>query len=233
MRIQFILHAEFESPGVIADWVDQKGFEAHYCRPFAEESIPDVNEFDWLVVMGGPQSPLELELYPYLKGEMELIEHTLSTNKPILGICLGAQLIGEVLGAPTERSPHKEVGIFPIQLTEEGQKDPLFQGFPAEFPVVHWHNDMPGLTQEARVLALSQGCPRQIIKYTNQVYAFQCHLEPTQQDIAGMIKHCESDLVHGKYVQSKQDLLAGDFSSINSLMHSILDGLLKLEQAFA
>lgn len=160
MKIQFVLHAEFEQPGAIDAWVNQKGFEAKYCRPFAGESIPATDCFDWLVVMGGPQSPLEIEAFPYLKDEIELIRQSLLADKSILGFCLGAQLIGEALGAPTERSPQKEVGVFPIQLTEAGYKDPLLLGISKEIPVVHWHNDMPGLTKEASVLAISEGCPR-------------------------------------------------------------------------
>ena len=228
MKIQFVLHADFEQPGAIATWASQKGFEAKYCRPFAGEAVPRVSTFDWLVVMGGPQSPLKLETYPYLKAEIELIKQAISADKTVLGLCLGAQLIGEALGASTERSPHKEVGVFPTRLTEEGLLDPLLQDFQREFPVVHWHNDMPGLTEESKVLAVSEGCPRQIVKYSQKVYGFQCHPEPDLEDIKEMIKHCESDLAPGRYIQSKEDIVAADFSSINKLTHHFLDGLLGL-----
>ncbi|NGX58188.1 MAG: hypothetical protein K940chlam3_01093 [Chlamydiae bacterium] len=229
MKIQFVLHADFEQPGVIATWANQKGFETKYCRPFLGETIPTIHEFDWLVVMGGPQSPLKLETYPFLRNEIELIKQALLANKTVLGFCLGAQLLGEAFDAPTERSPHKEVGVFPIELTEEGCSDPLLQGIPRKLSVVHWHNDMPGLTQESRALAVSDGCPRQIIRYSKRAYGFQCHLETTRQDIEEMIEHSENDFVPGKYIQSKSDFLASDFSSINAVMDHILERLLILE----
>ena len=107
----------------------------------------------------------------------------------ILGICLGAQLIGEALGASFEHSPNKEIGLFPITLTKDGQQDSHFSDFPKIFNVGHWHGDMPGLTNESKVLATSEGCPRQIIRYAPTIYGFQCHFEFTLEAIDGMIKN--------------------------------------------
>ncbi|MCH9610788.1 MAG: hypothetical protein S4CHLAM81_00820 [Chlamydiales bacterium] len=225
MKIQFILHANFEQPGIITSWAEQKGFETAYCRPFNGDSIPNVDTFDWLIVMGGPQSPLHLDKYPYLQSEMELIQKGIAAQKCILGICLGAQLIGQALGAQTEKSPHKEVGVFPIELTEAGKSDPLFKALNSTLPVVHWHGDMPGLTEESQLLATSKGCPRQIVRYNEHTIGLQCHFEPTQEDIAGMIKHCPEDLTPGSYIQSKEEFLASDFDTINGVMTHLLDRL--------
>lgn len=128
MRIQYIIHADFELPGIIEEWVKQNGFKEKFCRPFAGEKIPDPNEYDILMLMGGPQSPLNITESPYLKDEIYLIEQTIKAQVPVLGFCLGAQLIGEALGARTEQSPNKEVGIFPIELTKEGCADPILKG---------------------------------------------------------------------------------------------------------
>lgn len=230
MKILFILHADFERPGAIATWAKNHDFETKYSRPFLGETLPHVDEFDWLIMMGGPQSPLELDLHPYLRSEIKLTKEALLSNKVVLGFCLGAQIIGEALGARTMRSPNKEVGVFPIQLTSEGYSDPLLEGLPREFPVVHWHNDMPGLTKDARILATSEGCPRQIVKYSERAYGFQCHPEPSREDVEGMTLSCEADLKPGPFVQEKEEFLSSDFVSINKTMHDILDNLLELQK---
>ncbi len=227
MKIQYILHADFETPGVIQIWAQQNHFEENACRPFLGEKLPDPVHFDLLIIMGGPQSALAIEEAPYLSDEIALIKKALHRGTPILGFCLGAQLIGEALGATTEHSPSKEVGVFPIQLTEEGTQDILLESVPLKFPVVHWHNDMPGLTAESTILAFSEGCPRQIIRYLPFVYGFQCHLEPTKKNIETMIQHCPGDLTHGQFVQSAAEFLSSDFDSINKILIQILNNLVK------
>lgn len=230
MRIQYILHADFELPGIIAAWANQKQFAQKYCRPFAHEKLPKPQDFDLLIVMGGPQSPLNLKDAPYLKDEISLIEDSLKVGLPVLGFCLGAQLIGEAFGATTERSPFKEVGVFPIELTTHGLQDSLLQGLPQKFSVVHWHNDMPGLTSESKILAASQGCPRQIVRYSPMAYGFQCHPEPMRENIEAMIQHCPEDLVPAKFVQTAQDLLKHDYKVINQNMMHIMNNLASLYQ---
>jgi len=227
MKIQYIIHADFELPGIIESWAEQNRFTQKFSRPFAGESLPSSQEFDLLILMGGPQSPLDMNNAPYLKNEIFLIEQAIKMEIPVLGFCLGAQLIGEALGARTEHSPHKEVGVFPIELTEEGLQDSLLVGLPRKFSVVHWHNDMPGLTQDAKILATSQGCPRQIIRYAPMVYGFQCHPEITKKNMQTMIKHCSADLAPGLFVQKKDELLSSDFETINHFMVHILDNFLK------
>lgn len=230
MKIQYVLHADFERPGIIEIWAEQNQFSQAICRPFAKERLPSADDFDLLIVMGGPQSPLNLSEAPYLREEIALIKNAIALELPILGFCLGAQLIGEALGARTEHSPNKEVGVFPIQLTEDGIKDPLLEKLPARFSVVHWHNDMPGLTADAKILGFSQGCPRQIVRYLPQVYGFQCHPEPMKQNIEAMIHHCPEDLLPGKFVQTAGDMLAYDFGAMNGLMMQILNNLISIQE---
>ncbi len=225
MIIQYIIHADFELPGIIEVWAKQNQYKECFCRPFAGESLPNPNDYDLLILMGGPQSPLNMVESPYLKDEISLIKKTIKACIPVLGFCLGAQLIGEALGARTERSPHKEVGVFPIELTEEGFEDPILKNLPEYLSVVHWHNDMPGITAEAKILATSEGCPRQIIRYSPLIYGFQCHPEPTKKNIEAMIYHCPNDLAPGKFVQSREELLNNDFISINKIMIQIMDNL--------
>ena len=228
MNILCITHADFESPGVIETWANERGYKFTISRPYKGELLSLKSHYDFLIVMGGPQSPLELDNAPYLEDEIKLIQQAIEHNKLVIGFCLGAQLIGEALGAKTLRSPEKEVGVFPLSLTKEAENDPLMKEFPNSFPVMHWHNDMPGLTESSTLLGYSQGCPRQIVKYKNLVYGFQCHFEITLQGIKTMIKAVPGDLKPSKFTQSAEELLQQDYDAINQTMFKILDRLIIL-----
>lgn len=225
MKIHAILHASFETVGIIEDWAQENGHSLSLTHSYADQALPHVEDFDFLIIMGGPQSPSQQSLYPYLTHEIQLIQKSITANKLILGFCLGAQLIGEALGAKTLKSPEKEVGIFPIILTEEGKKDPVLQGFNESFNVIHWHNDMPSIPKEAVLLASSLGCPNQAFRYKNHVYGFQFHMEITQENAEDMCIHCPDDLTPSQFTQTKQIFLNSDFHSINEKMKTILDRL--------
>lgn len=229
MRIHTIIHALFEKPGIIESWAISKGHDLSSTHTYKGEILPDISTIDFLVIMGGPQSPIELDKYPYLRNEIILAKQAIDHGKAVLGVCLGAQIISESLGAKTERSPNKEIGVYPIYLTKEGEVDSIFKKFPKSLDVMHWHNDMPGIPQEAVLLAYSEGCPRQVIKYRDRVYGLQCHMEMTIELIKGMIEHCAGDLNPGKYIQQKEKLLANDMSEINNNMFFILDGMTSQE----
>lgn len=228
MKILCITHADFETPGVIESWSKNKALPFTIKKPYKGEQLPSVDSFDCLIIMGGPQSPLKLDKFPYLKDEILLIKDSIAQNKRILGFCLGAQLIGEALGATTEQSPEKEVGVYPITLTDAGIDDPLFKTLPKIFPVIHWHNDMPGLLEDSALLAFSEGCPRQIIRYSPLIYGFQCHLEIPLDGIQTMIEAVPEDLTPSKFTQNQTTLLAQDYDSINLMMMDLLDKFVTL-----
>lgn len=228
MQVHIIIHAPFEKPGTIETWAMDKGHNISYTHTYRGEQLPAASQVDFLVIMGGPQSPLELEKYPYLRDEIALTAQAIQQKKAVLGICLGAQIIGESLGAKTERSPHKEIGAFPIHLTAEGKNDPILKCLPESFDVMHWHNDMPGAPAGSVILAYSEGCPRQIIRYTERAYGLQCHMEMTTEMIKGMLEHCAADLKLGKYIQDAKKMLSINLSSMNEKIVLILDQLAKL-----
>lgn len=230
MKILIVTHASFEKPGSIETWAKNNGHQTREVSPYKGEKLPDIKEFDFLVVMGGPQSPLEIKDAPYLADEIKLIQQALNEKKRIVGICLGAQLIGEALGAKTERSPNREIGAYPLELLQDAKYDPVFQQFPDKFNVMHWHNDMPGLPKGAALLAKSEGCPRQAFRYGDRVYGFQCHFELTKELVEGMIDHCMNDLKQGPYVRSIKDLLETDYAEINAKMDHVLSYLSKLPE---
>lgn len=227
MNIFCIMHASFEPPGIIEEWVQEQGHTLCISRTYDGEPLPDAASFDFMIIMGGPQSSLDKE-NPYLADEISLIKEAINKDKIVLGICLGAQLISEALGAETERSPQKEIGVFPIELAKIAEKDPLFSDFPKIFDVVHWHNDMPGIPSGSTILANSERCPRQIIRFAPKVYGFQCHLEITHGVLKGLIAHCPNDLQSAKFVQSAEQMVHSNLETINLRMKAILDRIVDL-----
>lgn len=233
MKIHIVMHESFESPAAIEIWGKRKGFDITYTRQYAGDAFPEECNFDFLVVMGGPQSPeTTLEECPHYdaKKEIAFIKRAIGENKILLGVCLGAQLIGEALGAKFGHSPNREIGVFPLTLTEDGKQDSIIGAFPEKFLVGHWHGDMPGLTPESKILAVSEGCPRQIVRYAPKIYGFQCHFEFTPEAIEGMIENNAHELEQYKglpYIETAEHLRSHNYSEMNNLLFSFLDKISK------
>ena len=232
MRVHFIVHESFEAPGAYETWAINQGHDITYSRVYAGDRLPaDAEGIDFLIVMGGPQDPnTTLEACPHFnaKAEQTLSASAVKTGKAVIGICLGSQLIGEALGAPFSHSPEKEIGKFPITLTEDGRKDEMFSHFGKTLAVGHWHNDMPGLTPQAKVLAYSEGCPRQIVQYSERVYGFQCHMELTPEVVELLIEHSQNDLRRAgefRFVETAEKLRSHDYREMNQVLFSFLDKL--------
>lgn len=223
MQCHIILHADFEMPGVFVPWAKHKKMEIHLCRPYAGDALPDVGPNEPVIVMGGPQSAIRYEEYPYLVKEVEWIKKRLAHDHPFIGVCLGAQLIGVALGASAEKSPEKEVGTFDLTLTAEGKRHPYLQHLPHTFPAFHWHNDMPGLPNGAEVLATSEGCPRQIIEFSPKILGFQCHFEITPAVAKVLVEHGAEDLKPSRYTQTVDEIHQTDFTQMNLWLFHILD----------
>lgn len=234
MKIHFIVHEAFEAPGAYEQWVKARGYAATYSRLHLHETLPpSVDDIDLLVVMGGPQCPATTrEECPHFDASAEraFILKCVTAQKAVVGVCLGSQLIGEALGAGYEHSPEKEIGKFPIALTPEGKRNEKFSDFGDTLDVGHWHNDMPGLTESAVVIAHSEGCPRQIVQYSNLVYGFQCHMEFTPDVIELLIAASESELAsltNHRFVQQADALRANDYEEMNRKLHGFLDKLIE------
>lgn len=223
MKILCITHASFEKPGAIATWAENKKHTLVEVAPYDGESLSDELNFDLLVIMGGPQSPLETDKYPYLSDEIAFARKAIKANKCVWGTCLGAQIIAEALGAKTLRSENKEIGMYPVEVLAEAKHDPVFSQFGNSFNAIHWHNDMPGIPEGGTLLAKSKGCSRQAFVWGDRVYGFQFHLEPTRELIEGMIENCPDDLKSGTYVRTKDELRGSEFDEMNKHMFKMLD----------
>ncbi|WP_043200487.1 type 1 glutamine amidotransferase [Pseudomonas putida] len=234
MKVHFIVHEPFEAPGAYETWGRTRGHEASYSRVYADQALPaDASHFDLLVVLGGPQAPATtVAQCPHFNAaaECRLIQQAITAGKAVVGVCLGAQLIGEALGARFAHSPEKEIGKFPISLTLEGKANDKVSHFGEVLQVGHWHNDMPGLTADAKILAASEGCPHQIVEYTPLVYGFQCHMEFTKEVVELLIAASEADLATltgHRFVQQPAALRANNWDEMNQKLYVFLDKLVE------
>jgi GMP synthase (glutamine-hydrolysing) len=232
MHIHFIIHEHFEAPGAYEIWGKSRGCSLSYTRVYQDEPLPEeLESTDMLIIMGGPQSPATtLKECPWFdaQAEMRLIGRAIEAGKTVIGVCLGSQLIGEALGAAFCHSPEKEIGKFPVRLTDAGKTNPLFENFGGGLDVGHWHNDMTGLTPQEKVLAYSEGCPRQIVQYGERVYGFQCHMELTSEVVELLIEHSQNDLRRAgefRFVETAEKLRSHDYREMNQVLFSFLDKL--------
>lgn len=234
MNIHFVQHESFEAPGAILKWAQERDYAVNFSKVYEHHPLPENAEhIDFLVVMGGPQNPHTSKAEsPHFdaQAEIALIQKCIRAEKAVLGVCLGSQLIGEALGAGFEHSPEKEIGVFPIQLTDNGLKDEKVAHFGTSLCVGHWHNDMPGLTESSKILATSIGCPRQIIAYSDLVYGFQCHMELIPEVVELLINEEENFLTNNtrhKYVQKPDEIRGFDFHEMNEKLFGFLDKLVE------
>ena len=234
MRVHFVLHETFEVPGAYLKWAQERGHQVTMSKVYEREALLEtVDEIDFLIVMGGPQSPDEdRATFPYYdpQAEIELIQKAMKADCYIVGVCLGAQLMSVAYGAEYEHSPEREIGVYPVTLTPEGLADPHTSLFGANFDSGHWHGDMPGLTEDAVVLATSQGCPRQIIRFSPKHYAFQAHLEFDSQAIDLLMaadgeEHLRKQNKELPFVQTPEQLRTNDYSEMNKKLYDFLDSL--------
>ena len=177
-RLLVFQHVPYEILGTLNDQLKARGFRIRYIN-FGRhpDARPDISRYNGLVVLGGPMSVNDVEQYPHLATEVELIQQALASGIPILGICLGAQLIAKALGATIRPNEIKEIGWHDVSPTPAARDDPLFRDFAQSEKIFHWHGDTFMLPQGAVHLASSPLCPHQAFRYQSNVYGFQFHLE--------------------------------------------------------
>ncbi|MCA9405347.1 MAG: type 1 glutamine amidotransferase [Candidatus Omnitrophica bacterium] len=183
--ILYLKNIDIEGAGTLGDFFEKKGFESRIIDLGLGEPLPDTDfsDIEALVVLGGPMNVYEEDKYPFLKQETAFIQRTLEKKIPFLGLCLGSQLLVKSAGEKVTRSPQKEIGFFPIELTDTGQDDPLFKGLPKTFDVFQWHEDMFQIPPQGHLLASSTACPHQAVRVGDNAYGLQFHVEITDISI--------------------------------------------------
>lgn len=227
MNIHYLQHVHFEGLGSIATWAVQHGHEVSVTRLFSNEKLPEVESIDWLIVMGGPMGIYDHDDYPWIVLEKAFIRQVIDAGKVVLGICLGAQLIADVLGAKVAPNAHKEIGWFPLQRSTDKLGGCIADGLNA----FHWHGDTFELPQGADRIASSEVCINQGFLYGDRVVGLQFHLETTPESAVAIIANCGDELVDTPYIQTADEMLddAERFQSINRAMDCLLDHLAMLE----
>ena len=194
-KVLVIQHTAPETLGTIADALEPKGVVMDYIRVFQDEVVPKTMDgAAGLIVMGGPIGVRDQGKHPYLRDEMTLMENALKTGKPVLGICLGSQLLASILGARVSAAK-KELGWLPVRLTPQAQQDPLWAGVPPLFTAFHWHGDVFELPSGAVSLASSDATTHQAFRHGQKAYGLLFHLEMTENMIREMIRTFSEELL--------------------------------------
>ncbi|MBI5150366.1 MAG: type 1 glutamine amidotransferase [Candidatus Omnitrophica bacterium] len=219
--IIFVKNISLEGPETLGIFFQKKGYQVKEIDLDAGGRLPrDLKDVGALVVLGGPMSVYEEDKYPYLKEEDALIKRAVAQGVPYLGICLGAQLLAKACGATVGKSPQKEVGFFPIRLTPEGQKDPLFRGLEREPEIFQWHEDMFEVPSGARLLAASPACPHQAIRVGPRAYGLQFHVEITGQTVRDW---SEGYFGTDAAASAKQQAMLEDYQKKKDQFHRVAD----------
>jgi GMP synthase-like glutamine amidotransferase len=227
MRVHWLQHVEFEGIGAIGEWAEENGHELACTRLYDGETPPEVDRYDWLVVMGGPMNVDDEAGYPWLAGEKRAIRSAIDSGRIVVGVCLGAQLIARVLGVAVRANEHKEIGWYPVTLTDEGCRHPLSGGLPTRFDAFHWHGETFDLPDGAVHLASSEACANQMFAWGDRVLALQCHLEMTAEGVAAIVRNCRDELTAGTFIQNAEELAPSQsrLHDTRAHLHSLLDRL--------
>lgn len=223
MRAHCLLHAPFEELGGIAPWLAAAGYQITYSRMYESADLPACEAVDFLVAMGGPMSVNDERECPWLVPEKEFVRRCIAAGKPVLGVCLGAQLIASALGARVYRHSEKEIGWFPVRAVPVPGAG--YFRFPTEQTVFHWHGETFDLPAGAVLLASSEACAHQAFQLGRNVLALQCHVEVTPELVEGFITHCGGELRAARYVQPAATIHAAapeTYRAVNLLLADVL-----------
>ncbi len=227
MRIHTFMHVPYEGLGCIEQWTNKNNHTVSYTKFYEKYDLPDVNEIDWLIVMGGPMGAYDESVYNWMSDEKKFIRKAVEKGKIVLGICLGSQLIAEVLGAKVYPNKQKEIGWFDLQLTGEGKKEHMLSGFEEKFSVFHWHGDTFDLPAGSTNLFKSEVTAHQAFLYKTKVLGLQFHFEVTAETLKGMVENGAGELIENNTIQTAEQILyqTSTIVSNNKKMFSILDYL--------
>ncbi|NRA00549.1 MAG: gamma-glutamyl-gamma-aminobutyrate hydrolase family protein [Myxococcales bacterium] len=177
-RLLVFQHVAFEILGTLNPLLKKSGFRIRYVNFERDpDAVPNVDGYHGLVVLGGPMNVDQVEAHPHLAAEVSAIRQAIEGDIPVLGICLGAQLIARALGAPVTVNPEKEIGWYDVAVSDAGREDPLFAHFADTEKIFQWHGDTFAIPAGATHLASTPSCRHQAFRHGDKVYGFQFHME--------------------------------------------------------
>ncbi len=193
----------YEGPAAIATVAAAGDVKLEICRPYLGEALPAPDQLAGLIVMGGPMGVSDVDEHPHLARELALVEAMVRAGRPLLGVCLGAQLLAAALGARVYRGTFEEIGPGAVTLTEEGRNDPVLGASGLiELPVVHWHSETFDLPRGATLLASSVAYPHQAFRVGSRAYGLQFHVEVDRALAAGWREHLPDGVEIGEQAQA-------------------------------
>lgn len=228
MRIHVIKHVPFEGPGLIGEWAEERGHSLETSLAITEE-YPAVEDVDLLVVMGGPMDADDEVASPWLTPEKRFIAETIAADRLVLGVCLGAQIIAEILGGCVKRGRELELGWFPVTLTDAVHTTPLFAGWPDSAVVGHWHGDTFDLPPGMEPVLSSAVTDNQAFVFDERVVGLQFHLEWDVETLRGLLRECPEDpATSGAHVMTAEEVaarIATHVRACRELLFGLLDRL--------
>ena len=227
MRAHYLQHVPFEGLGSIESWLQRAGYEVTATRFYDSDELPPPADVDLVVAMGGPMSVNDEQQYPWLAAEKRFIGAAIEMGRPVLGVCLGAQLIASACGAAVYPNKVKEIGWLPIQGVEPGSnaEHPATFRFPPFLEVFHWHGETFDLPEGAVRLARSNAALNQAFQLGASVIGMQFHLDTTPDGARALVENCRAELVPSMYVPSEQRILAAEpakYGALNGWMDKVL-----------
>jgi GMP synthase-like glutamine amidotransferase len=199
MRALVLQHVAVEGPGTLASHLGTRGWTLETVALYEGARLPEgAQEYQAVIVMGGPMGVYDEAEYPFLRDEHRFLTRVLEQGVPLLGICLGSQLLAKALGARVYRNPQKEIGWYTVDLTPAGAADPLFASLASPVPVFQWHGDAFDLPAGATPLASSPLCTHQAFRYGDRVYGLLFHLELTPDIIHSWLATFHDELVRAQ-----------------------------------
>jgi GMP synthase-like glutamine amidotransferase len=203
--ILVLRHVAFEGQGRMAPYWERRGVRIHEWIATTGESIPALNSHSGLIVMGGPMGADDEAIFPWMASEKRLLESALKQDLPILGFCLGAQLLARVLGAQVSPMGHKEIGWWPLEKESDAESLDMLKTFPDRFTGFHWHGDAFELPPGARRVFRSEGCSEQGFVWGDRAWGFQFHPEIGVEEANILISHCGHELEEkGRWVANAE-----------------------------
>jgi GMP synthase (glutamine-hydrolysing) len=209
MRALVLQHVAVEGPGTLAPYLEARGWRLETVALYEGARLPEeAREYQAVIVMGGPMGVYDEAEYPFLRAEHHFLQRIMAQGVPLLGICLGSQLLAKALGARVYRNAQKEIGWYSVDLTPAGTADPLFAGLDSPVPVFQWHGDAFDLPAGAIPLASSPLCTHQAFRYGDRVYGLLFHLELTPAIIHRWIEAFQDELVSLRGVIDPERIMA-------------------------
>ena len=227
MRLHYFQHEPFEGLGLIEEWAISKSFSISSTHFYKNESLPRLENIDWLVIMGGSMSVNDEEQLPWLVAEKAFVKSAIDAGKVVLGICLGAQMIANVLGSKIYPNEKKEIGWFPIIWNPEALSNSKFKHIPPILNVLHWHGETYEMPKNALHLAESIACTNQGFLFKEKVIGLQFHLEFNDKSTEEMLRYCAHELKESLYVHSAEKIISQNhnISAAKKALFGILDAL--------